>query len=242
MGIVLAEMARREAPLAASCDHRALFGQMYSETTAAIDLGARTGRFRYPSTMRHFDAWFAWYYFATSDAWRAGQVARVPAAWRIAFTANADRSVSGLGDLLLGMNAHISRDLPYVVAALVPKPQTAIDHDFAQITRIIEEISDSALEKSATRFDPAIRTAEIPILFGGRVPFGQLIALWRAESWANGITLRDSTPADRSAVEQRIEATAAARAAAIVAATSYVPLLESTDARDAYCQSHRPGA
>lgn len=240
IGIVLAEMRRRDAPLAAACDHRALFADLYTQLTARLGrAAAQPGRFHDAPVLRHFDAWFARYYFSASDAWRANRLTDVPGAWRVAFTAAAAHSVNGLGDLLLGMNAHITRDLPYVVAQLVPKPTTAVDPDFASITRLITGMSVPVLERTGARFDPTIHTAEIPLFLGGSRSFGQVIALWRTESWARGIALRDAAPSDRPAIEQQIETSATARAAAIVAATSYVPLLDSSKARDAYCRAHR---
>ena len=45
-----------------------------------------------------------------------GGRALVPEAWRIAFDAADHETVATLGDILLGMNAHISRDLPFALA------------------------------------------------------------------------------------------------------------------------------
>ena len=109
-------MHRRLAPLAARCDHDALFAQMYLRTTEAFWAAARAGRFRHRAAMAHLDAWFARYYLDARDTWHAGRRASVSQAWQVAFRASAARSVRGMGDLLLGMNAHISRDLAHVVA------------------------------------------------------------------------------------------------------------------------------
>ena len=136
------------------------------------------------------------------------------------------------------MNAHISRDLPYVVAELTPKSTTAIDPDYTLVSRIIEQISAPALDQIAARFDPTLRTAEIPLQLGGRLALGQLVALWRTQSWARGIALRDAAASARPAIQRQIETSAAARATAILAATSYLPLIQSSQNRDAYCQAH----
>ncbi len=58
---------------------------------------------------------FADYYFDAYDDWLAGHRTAVPAAWLIAFEAARRSRISGAGDLMLGMNAHINRDLPYVL-------------------------------------------------------------------------------------------------------------------------------
>jgi hypothetical protein len=237
--LILTEMRRREAKLAVACDHRALFAQVYTEMTRALGAAAQQGRFRRPRAMRHFDAWFARYYFRSVDAWQRGESSAVPTAWEIAFDAADGRTVHGLGDVLLGMNAHISRDLVYTVADLVPKPRTTIDPDFVSVTQIIEQISNTVLEHAAARFDPTIGGAALPILLGGRRTFGQLIALWRTESWALGIALRDAGQAQRPEIEQRVETSAAARATAILGATAFVPVMEDSSRRDAYCAARR---
>src|SRR5437868_4692656 len=50
--------------------------------------------------------------------WAAGNRSAVPQAWLTALDAAQSKRVTGTGDLLLGMNAHINRDLPYVMAAV----------------------------------------------------------------------------------------------------------------------------
>ena len=65
----------------------------------------------------HVDAVFARYYTDAYYNWQSGNRAAVPRAWLTALDAAKNKKVSGTGDLLLGMNAHINRDLPYVMAA-----------------------------------------------------------------------------------------------------------------------------
>lgn len=91
----------------------------------------------------------------------------------------------------------------------------------------------------ARRFDPSLEAAAVPLSLGGEQTVGQLIGAWRDEAWRNGIALRDARGADRAAVAQRIESVARLRADAIVATTSYVPVLQSSRCRDAYRMAHR---
>ena len=118
MDAVVGEMGARLRPLAASCDHLAPFALMYMNVSREVRTGVRAARYRSPPYVAHLDAVFASLYFHAIDTWRTGRRDLVPRAWRIAFSAAAARRVSGLGDMLLGMNAHISRDLPYALAAV----------------------------------------------------------------------------------------------------------------------------
>jgi hypothetical protein len=60
---------------------------------------------------------FAKYYTDAYYANRDGNRSAVPRSWLTAFDAARDKKATGVGDLLLGMNAHINRDLPFVLAA-----------------------------------------------------------------------------------------------------------------------------
>ena len=238
LDLVVAEMQRRDRALTAACDHRALFTRLYLRTTEALRAAARSGRFRDRAAIVHFGAWFARYHFQADDAWRTGRRAAVPRAWQAAFSAAASRSVRGLGDLLLGMNAHITRDLAFTVADLARGPGHSVDPDFALFTELIESKSVAAVVELATRFDPGLTLAELPLALGGRRSLGGLIGLWRTEAWRNGIALRNAHGPARDAEARRIESKARLRAEAIVAGTAYLPLVQSSRSRDAYCVAH----
>jgi hypothetical protein len=237
--VVLGEMRRREQVLSSACGHSALWADLYRQMTEQIGAAARGGLFRNPGRLAHFDAWFARLYFGALDDWQARRTAAVPPAWQVALRAADRRSARGIGDLLLGLNAHVTRDLAYAAADVFTGSQLAIDPDFLLVNRIIERLSDSALNRVADRFDPTVSLARLPIaLRAGRRTFGGLVALWRAEAWRNGRALRLAAPAERPAVERRIETRATLRAGAILAGTRYLPVVQSSRQRDAYCASH----
>ena len=231
-------MVRRAGQLVAACDHGAMFAVTYEKMTAAIRAAARAGRFQDRALMSLFTALFARMYTQAFDAWRAGRRGAVPSAWQAAFGAADHREVNGLGDLLLGMNAHITHDLPYVVAAVMRQPGTRVNPDYAQVTGIIGQVSQAALRDLGDHLDPSLSLARVPIVLGAQPSFGALISLWRTESWQNGIALRDATPANRGVVAARIGRTADLRTALIEGATSYLPLIEDSTSRDAYCAAH----
>jgi hypothetical protein len=235
------EMERRLAPSAAACSHSAVFGLAYLRTTEEyLDASLTDGFFRDPTFVNHQDVVFARMYFDAHDHWSAGRVEQVPPAWRIAFRAAQDRRVNGVGDLLLGMNAHVNRDLPFALAAigLVRPDGTSRKDDHDQVDVMLNRVVVPLMEEEAARFDP---TMEVP-----RTPFGvgytalmQALLTWRETAWRNAELLAAAPDdATRAQVAAQIERYAALTAQTIVAGTSYVPPLTSTGDRDRYCAIH----
>ena len=116
---VIREMTRQFEPLASSCDHDAIFALTYLRVTEEYRRTVEDPTF-FDDTpfVNHEDVVFAGYYFAAYDAWEDGRTAFVAPAWRVAFEAARDRAVSANGNLLLGINAHVQRDLPFVLYSI----------------------------------------------------------------------------------------------------------------------------
>jgi len=238
---VVVEMTRRFDPLAAACDHRAPFALMYLRVTEAVGREERSGSLRADRNyLSHLDAVFARLYFEAADAWFAGRRETLPAAWQIAFEAANRRRVSGIGDLLLGMNAHISRDLPFAVASIGLGTRNGAERAraFAAINGVLADVYGAILREASTRFDPSIAGFRLPVLEVDAATVGLLIGRWREGALEDGRRLlRAKTPAARAAVTLTIEDNAAGRAAIIVAATSRVPFSEAGKARERFCRS-----
>ena len=116
---VIREMQRRFDPLAKACDHDAIFSLTYLRTTEEYRRTIEDPTF-FDDTqfVNHEDAVFARYYFQAYDDWSAGRRSAVPRAWAIAFAAADQRAVSAAGNIALGINAHVQRDLPFVLASI----------------------------------------------------------------------------------------------------------------------------
>jgi hypothetical protein len=174
------------------------------------------------------------------DQWAAGRLSEVPPAWRIAFRAGEGREVSGTGDLLLGMNAHVNRDLPFVLAeiGLVAHDGSSRKRDHDKVNGMLNEVVQPLIEEEAARYDPTIETIQTP--YGvGYTGLMQLLVAWREEAWRQAERLVSApTVAAREAVAQEIEDNAALNAKALLTATRYLPPLSSTSGRDQYCSAH----
>jgi Family of unknown function (DUF5995) len=234
------DMTRRFDGLAASCDHNAIFSLTYLRVTEEYRRTIDTPFFDDTPFVNHEDTIFARYYFAAYDAWAAGRIDRVPPAWRIAFDAARAHEVSASGDLLLGINAHVQRDLPLVLYAigLVRPDGTSRKPDHDRVNAILNRVTDDVLAEIARRFDPTVDDTQLPTGLDDAALF-QTLAAWREKAWRSAELLAAApTPEARELVVAGIEHDAATEAQGIVTATHYVPLLQSSGPRDSFCAVH----
>ena len=109
-------MKSRLHRLASTCQHDAIFSLAYLRVTENVQAAQKQGYFSDRKWLNRLDAVFAGLYFDVMDDWHSGDRKDVPRAWRIALQAEDDKSMTGLGNFMLAMNAHINRDFPHVLA------------------------------------------------------------------------------------------------------------------------------
>lgn len=236
---VVKEMTRRNNRLA--CSHDAAFSFVYLRTTETYRRAVEDPNFFSDNAfVNHEDAVFAGYYFDAYDDFYRPNVADAPPAWRITFHAAGERTTTAMGDILLGMNAHINRDLPFVLHSIgLTKPDgTSRKPDHDRVNVMLNEAGKYMLTEAANRYDPTIDDGDVPGTTIDQTAFLALVQEWREEAWRKAEMLRDApTLADQLSVAQWIEDDAASRALAIRTAYAYGPL-DSSAARDAYCTAH----
>jgi len=233
---VIKEMTDRWQPLDASCDHRAVFALTYLRTTEefARTISDEPGTFSDLPWITHEDAVFAQLYFNAYDNYAAGR--SVPLAWKIAFDAARNPNIEGMGDLLLGMNAHINRDLPYTLAhvGLVKGDGSTrkLDHD--KVNQFLDRVIDPLQDELARRYDPIFTIEDAEPSPADEVGALQGIRVLRENAWRNAedLVAARNNPLQRMLVEQNIETQAATFALSIVAAST-VPGYSAI--RDPYC-------
>ena len=161
----LKELARIADDTAKSCSHDAIFARAYLRMTQTYGWSRDIpGYYQDVPFANHQDAVFAKYYTDAYYAYQSGDRASVPEAWRIAFDASRDKRVSGTGSLLLGMNAHINRDLPFVLAAvgLVAPDGSSRKPDYDAVEKWLYTATEPLLAEFAARFDPTADDANDP--------------------------------------------------------------------------------
>jgi Family of unknown function (DUF5995) len=237
---VIREMRRRFDTLAVACDHDSIFALAYLRTTEEYRRTIEDPTFFEDTAfVNHEDVVFARLYFDAFDNWHKGRYDAVPPAWAIAFRAADHRAVPASGNLSLGINAHVQRDLPFALASIgLVKPDGSSrkpDHD--RVNEFLNRVTDDLYAEIARRFDPTIDDGNLPGTADDAALF-QIIPTWREIAWRNAERLVSAdSPEERAEVAASIEAYAASQAEAIRLASAYGPLRNSA-ARDAYCSMH----
>lgn len=222
---VIRTMTRRYQRLASVCDHDAVFALTYLRTTEEYRRTVEDPTFFTDTPfVNHQDVVFARYYFEPYDRWHSGDTGAVPPAWRVAFDAADRRAVSGSGNLLLGMSAHVNRDLPFVLAGigLVAPDGSSRKADHDKVNQFLNRVMEPLLAEAAARFDPTIDDAMVDGTTLDATVLLQMLVAWRERAWRNAESLAAAaTPAEREAVARRIEDQAEMEAWFLRASTAY---------------------
>ena len=113
---VVDSMQERLHRLPPRLSHHRVFLSAYQRTTRAVSEAVAKGMFEDPGWVERWDVAFAELYLTALDA-ELARGARVSRPWRLAFAASPD--LRPLQHLLLGINAHISYDLPQALLAVI---------------------------------------------------------------------------------------------------------------------------
>lgn len=222
------------------CDHKAVFATTYLELTKALRdaLVADPQMFEWPRFFFREDALFANVYFRSFRRWEQGR--EVPEAWRIAFETAESGEVFGAQDMLLGINAHVQNDMPFVLARLGLRDRRGAsrkpDHDLTN--EVLSDAYEDVVKAVGERYDPNMEVTNPPGVPADDVAGLEVVREWREQVWRNAERLVNAdSDAERAAVAQQIEDSAAewARGIAAVETPGY------TATRDAYCQQQLGG-
>jgi len=233
----LAELRRRIAAHDLACSDNALFPRNYRVVTEFYQRLAGTGFFQDDTYVAREDAIFAELFFAAEDAWARGEHDKVPEAWRIAFDAADKKEVQGAGNLLLGINAHVQRDQPYMIAGLgLVDPHgnsRKADHD--KFNELLNTAYDDVIAQAVEWDDPDLAMYDMPGTKADDLGLFQIIASWREGVWRNAERLvRARSDEERRLVAETIERNAAEWATWIRREFQYGGPF-NRDKRDALC-------
>jgi hypothetical protein len=129
--------------------------------------------------------------------------------------------------MLLGMSAHVNRDLPQVLAAIgLVKPDGSSrkpDHD--KVNQFLNQVIEPLMDEAAARLDPTVDDGQVDGTTMDETGTLQMLVSWREHAWRNAERIANAPDeASRQQVIADIERQAAIEAWAIVAATSYSPV------------------
>jgi hypothetical protein len=232
---VVARMEERLDRLVSSCSHSAVFSLAYLRVTENVRDAVRSGYFDDARWLNRVDTVFADLYFDTTSAWEAGRRAKIPAAWRIALQAEDDRAVSGLGNFMLAMNAHINRDFPYVIAkvGLTAPDGTSHKADHNRYNQRLDSLYAPVFAEEAARFDETFDDVDFGTV--EETAAGVIMRGWREMVWRHAELLALArTPTQRTLAQKQVE-TYAALQALVIRQLFQIP---SSERRDAWCAAH----
>jgi Family of unknown function (DUF5995) len=237
--VTLNEQLHIFTPTAQSCSHLAIFPLAYVRMTQTYGWTRdQVGYYHDVPYMNHMDAIFAKYYTDAYYNWANGDRAAVPQSWLYAFDAGESEAVTGAGDLFMGMNAHINRDLPFVLYAsgLVESDGTSGKSDYDAVEKWLNDDTAPLLAEAAQRFDQTIDDTNNPLI--DYLAF-QMVSAWRENAWRNAEALAAAPDgAARALVAQNIESNANLIAQGMLTSFAVNPLTETNATRDAYCAIH----
>lgn len=228
--VVIKALQANYDSLAPSCDHDALFALAYLRTTESIRTVVGDDQFfADPAHINHQDVVFAAYYLRAFDAWHEGRKDEVPEAWRLAFEQAENGTVNAAGNIAFGTNAHVQRDLPFVLEEIHSVQMAAkADHDKAN--EILQPVYAPLIAEAAALFDPVI--AELP-----PVPY-ELLAGWREQAWLHAVALVEAPDLEsRAKVAAEIETYAVDQVALVRVLTAG----DGNEARDLWCKTQGAG-
>jgi hypothetical protein len=217
------------------CDHRAVFARNYQ--LLSTKLRGYLARPRFFADRRYLvleATLFDRLYQAAMRNWETDPAA-VPGAWRVALEAWRQGDTNGVQDLLLGINAHVQRDMPFVVAAMgvrFPDGRTRKpDHD--RVNEVLNAAFESIVRMVERDYDPMTSVYASPLTPADDYAGIEMVRTWREGVWRNAERLLSArSKSERAQVAASIEAQAEASARAMAA-----PQPGYGAQRDAYCKS-----
>ena len=234
----ITDLGNQLDPLVAACDHNLIFNFFYYRITQAFRRVVDDPTY-FESNAYHnqLDAVFASYYFNQRRAWTGGDLADVSPGWQEAFRAADARTVTGIGDALLAINAHILHDEPYSLdqMGLTLSDGRSAKPDYDKDNDWLFAAQAPTLAEAARRFDPTMTGPG-----GSNLGSYQVIAGWREQAWRFAEHLKaaevSGDPAAYKAVQAEIDTQTVSNALVIRAAFAASP--DQTATRDAYCRAH----
>jgi len=167
------------------------FNTLYLQVTLAVRDRVRRNDFADvtgSAFVGNLDFVFANLYFAALRAWLASDTAATPESWQLLFAARSNAALARLQFALVGVNAHINRDLAVAVAKLCRDSGVQPSHDTPQYQAYtaVNSTLDSLIEQAKRELMVSLPGDELP----GADLVEQVTAAWgvkaaRESAWVH---------------------------------------------------------
>jgi hypothetical protein len=155
---VVLRFAELEARYRQVNDRRAIFLTLYGVVSAEMRARVAQRAFADTDWVHRYAVRFANLYREALAAYDAGDLARVPKAWRLAFDAARAGTGLVLQDMLLGVNAHVNNDLPLALRDVSIDPDRAARYaDHAAVNAVLAAVTERATVRITEAYAPGLR-------------------------------------------------------------------------------------
>lgn len=182
-------LVQLESALKERDDPRAVFSAMYVVLTENGAAAIEHGEFDDGDWVAAFMVAFGNLYRQAFYDYESGNLDRVPPPWVVAFDAAATNEVTVFQHAMLGIHAHINRDVPYAIAQVTPMCDRARRfRDFVRtndfVVASIDVVEDAVVEYDADLgdLDARLRRADERLL-------KQVLSFWRFRAWRRAGTV-----------------------------------------------------
>ena len=220
------------------CSHNTVFAYTYLQMTRSGLHVLNEGQLPNPGLLTDLLVTFAARYIDVYESRRAGS--DIPEVWRVAFEAGEERTVRGIGDVLLGMNAHIGHDLSLALLDAWPELLDGPPPpEYTLVDEMLDELMGPLIEDLAARYDPTIGVVDLPLGDIDSFGTGQALRAWRSEAWDNAAAIAAAPEgAARDRLIAELDQDATDRAVLISAFMSYLPFDPGVALRENHCDAN----
>ena len=149
--------AALEARFRAGNDRRAIFLTLYGVVSAEMRDRVAARAFDDNEWVHRYAVAFANLYRQALEDYEAGNLQKVPKAWRLCFDAARSESGLVLTDMFLGVNAHVNHDLPYALNGISIDPDRQKRYrDHSAVNAVLGSVTERATLQISTLYAPGI--------------------------------------------------------------------------------------
>lgn len=195
-----------------SDDPAAIFVEAYRTMTANMLTAVQRSAFADGAWVERLLTGFAEYYFEAVDGYERRTDTPCPPAWEVAMDARRRDDLHPMQHLFLGVNAHINRDLPFVLVdvlddwAVMDQQARRLRHaDHLGVNDVIGRTIDAVQDEVIASRSPGMGVLDR--IFGplDEWAFSRLIASWRDDVWDVAVALLDADPSNTAGLRRTVE-------------------------------------
>jgi len=176
-------------------DTRAIFAGMYVVLTENAIQTIEDGVYDDPDWTEQLMVAFGNLYREAFLNFEMGRLDRVPEVWRVVFEANQADEITVFQHGLLGVHAHINRDLPFAIAQVTPPEEREARYaDYLRTNAMVVNSTQDVEELVASMYAPALGEVDVALGDFDENLLERVVSAWRRRAWLNARLFDGSRP------------------------------------------------